>query len=61
LLVCVFLDDAERVFVRVEGGHEDEWNVDSAGGVKVLDLTYGQIEESHIVFDFQGTLGTRHA
>ena len=60
LLVRVFPDDAERVLVRVEGGHEDEGDVDAVGGVEVLDLTNSEIEEGHVVLDFEGTLGTGH-
>jgi len=61
LLVGVFFDDAEGVLVRVEGSHEDEGDIDTVGGVEVLDLTNGEVEEGHIVLDLESTLGTGHA
>ena len=36
LLVCVLLDDAESIVVGVEGGHEDEGNVDAVLGIEML-------------------------
>ena len=51
LLVSVFLDDSEGILVGVERGHENEGNVHLVGGVQVLDLTNGQVEESHVILD----------
>lgn len=61
LLVRVLLDDAESVLVGVERCHEDEGDVDAVSGVEVLDLTHGQVEESHVILDLEGTLRTSHA
>jgi hypothetical protein len=61
LLVGVLLDDAERVLVCVKGCHEDEWDINALGGVKVLDLAHSEIEKSHVVFDFKRALGAGHA
>jgi hypothetical protein len=36
VMVCVLLDDALRVFVRVERVHEDERHIDTILFVKVL-------------------------
>jgi hypothetical protein len=60
LLVRVLLDNAKRVVVGVEGGHEHEWHIDLARGIEVLDLTHGQVEEGHVVLDLKGRLGTSH-
>ena len=61
LLVCVLFDDTKSVIVCVEGSHEDERDIDATCGVEVLDLTDGQVKESHIVFDFESTFGTGHS
>ena len=61
LLVCVLFDDTESIVVSVEGGHEDERDIYATCGVEVLDLTDGQVKESHVVFDFKGTFGTGHS
>ena len=61
LLVCVFFDDAEGVVVGIEGGHENERDVDAVGGVEMLDLTDGEVKEGHVVLDFEGTLCTGHS
>jgi len=60
LLIGVFLDDAKRVLMRIERGHEDERDVDSLSGVEVLDLAHGKVEEGHVVFDLERTLRTGH-
>lgn len=60
LLVRILFDDAERVLVCVERGHEDERDIDAAGGVEVLDLSNSQVEESHIILDLECTFGTGH-
>ena len=60
LLVCILFDDTKSIIVCIEGSHEDERNIDTACGVEVLDLTDGQVKESHVVFDFESTFGTGH-
>ena len=61
LLICILLDDAQGVIVCVERGHEDERNVDMVGGVEVLNLAHGQIQERHVVLHFEGGFGSGHA
>lgn len=61
LLISVFFDDSEGIFVGVEGGHEDEGNVDLVGSVEMLYLTHGEVKEGHIILDFECTLGPSHA
>ena len=61
LLVCILFDDAEGVLMGIEGGHENERDVDAVGGVEMLDLTDGEIKEGHVVLDFEGTLCTGHS
>jgi hypothetical protein len=61
LLVSIFLDDAKGVLMGIEGGHENEGNIDPAGGIEVLDLPDGEIEEGHVVLDFEGALSAGHA
>lgn len=60
LLVGILLDDAEGIFVCVEGGHEDEGNVNTVSGVEVFDLADGKVEEGHVVLDLERTLRTSH-
>ena len=60
LLVGVFLDNTQGIFMSVERGHEDERYIDFVGRVEVFDLTHSEIEESHVVFDLQGTFGAGH-
>ena len=60
LLVGVLLDDAKRVLVCVERRHQNERDVNTLGGVEVLDLADSKIEESHIVFDLKCALRTGH-
>lgn len=60
LLVGVFFDDTQGVLVGVERRHENERDINTAAGVEVFDLPDGKIEESHVIFDFKGTLGTSH-
>lgn len=45
----------------VEGCHQDEGDIDVAGGVEMLDLSHSQVEECHIVLDLQSTLSAGHA
>ena len=60
LLVGVLFDDTEGIVMSIEGGHEDEGDIDTMGGVEVLDLTDGKIEEGHVVLYLESTLGTCH-
>lgn len=60
LLVCVFLDDAYRVVMGVERGHEDERHVDLVLLIQELDLTDSEIEERHVVLDLQSALRASH-
>ena len=46
--------------MRIERGHEDEWDIDALSGVEVLDLAHSEVEESHIVFDLKRTLRASH-
>ena len=60
LLVRILLDDSESILVGVERSHEDEGDVHLVGGVQMLDLTHGQVEEGHVVLYFQSALSTSH-
>ena len=60
LLVGVFLDDTQGILMGIERGHEDEGYIDLVSRVEVLDLADSEIEESHVVFDLQGTFGASH-
>ena len=51
LLVGILLYDSEGILVGVERSHKDEGNIHLVRGVQVLDLTDGQIEEGHVIFD----------
>jgi hypothetical protein len=55
-VVGILLDDACRVFVRVERVHEDKGNIDTVSRVEVLDLAHSEVEEGHAVADFDGAL-----
>ena len=46
--------------MRVERGHQNEWDINTLSGVEVLDLAHGEVEESHIVFDLKRTLRASH-
>jgi hypothetical protein len=61
VLIGVLLDDAKRIVVRIERGHEDERDIDALSGVEVLDLAHSKIEECHVIFDLERALGTGHA
>lgn len=61
LLVSILFDDPEGIFVSVERSHEDQRDVHAMGGVEVLDLTHGQVEEGHIIFYLKSALGSRHS
>lgn len=61
LLICVLLNNTQGVLMGVEGRHENEGNIDPVARVKVLYLTHGEVEEGHIILDFQCALGTSHA
>jgi hypothetical protein len=58
VVVLVFLNNAGSVVVRVERVHEDEGHVDPVLRVEVLDLAHRQVEEGHVVADFNDRLGT---
>lgn len=60
LLVGILLDDAKGIVVGVERGHEDKGNIDAVGGVEMLDLSDGQVEEGHVVLDLESTLRSSH-
>lgn len=47
----VLLDDGLRVFIGVEGVHENKRDIDIVGAVKVLDLANRQIKEGHAIPD----------
>jgi hypothetical protein len=61
LLVGILFDDAEGVFVGIEGGHENQGNIDPTSGVEVLNLADSEVQEGHVILDLQGALGTGHA
>ena len=61
LLICILFDDAKSIIVCVEGGHEDERDIYATCSVEVLDLTDSQVKKSHVVFNFESTLGTGHS
>jgi len=60
LLIGILLNDTERVFMGIERGHKDKRNVDTLGGVAVLELVHGKVEESHAVFDLERALRPGH-
>ena len=60
LLVRVFLDNTEGVLMCVEGGHENQWYIDMFRSVEMLDLTDGQVEEGHVVLDFERRFRAGH-
>lgn len=61
LLVGILLDNSEGILVGVERSHEDEGNIHLVGGVQMLDLADGQVEEGHVIFDLQGALRAGHS
>lgn len=61
LLVRIFLDNPESVFVSIERCHENEGNVDTMGHVEMFDLSNGEIQKGHVVLHFEGTFGSGHA
>jgi len=61
LLVSIFLDDTEGVFMGIERSHENEGNIGTMGSVEVLDLTNGEIEEGHIILYLESALCAGHA
>jgi len=60
LLIGILFDDSESVLVGVERSHENEGNIHLVGGVQMLNLTDGQVEECHVVFDLQSALSAGH-
>lgn len=61
LLIRVLFNDAKGVFVSVERGHENKGHIDAVCGVEMFDLADSQIEESHLILDFESALRTGHA
>ena len=61
LLVRILLDDAQGIFVCVERRHQDQRNVDLMSGIEVLDLANSQVQESHVILDFESGFGSGHA
>jgi len=60
LLIGVFFDDTEGIVMGIEGSHEDERDIDTVGGVEMLDLTDGEIEEGHVVLYLESALCAGH-
>lgn len=60
LLVRILLDDPQGIFVCVERRHKDQRNVDFVGGVEVLNLAHSQIQEGHVILDFESGFGSGH-
>ena len=61
LLIRILLDDPQGIIVCVERRHKNQRNVDLMGGIEVLDLAHGQIQECHVIFDFESGLGSGHS
>jgi hypothetical protein len=61
LLIGILLDDPEGIFVSIEGCHQDKRDIDVVGGIEMFDLTNSQVEEGHVVLDFEGTLRPCHS
>ena len=57
VVVLVFLDNALGIVVRVERVHENEGHIDLVDLVEMLDLSHGEIQESHSFADFNCRLG----
>lgn len=47
-----FLNDPGRILIRVETVHQDERNIDFMGRVQMLNLSHGEVQESHSIPDF---------
>ena len=60
MLVCVLLDDAEGVVMRIERSHKNKRDIDAERSVEMFDLPDSEIEEGHVVLDFQSTLCAGH-
>ena len=61
LLVGIFFDDAKGILVGIERSHENKGDINTMGGIEVLDLPDSEIKESHVVFDLERTLSAGHA
>lgn len=61
LLISVFLDDAQSVVMGVKRSHEDERDIDFVRRVQMLNLSHGEVEERHIVLDFERAFRASHA
>jgi hypothetical protein len=60
LQISILFDDTQGVLVGVEGGHENERYINTTGGIEMFYLPDSEVEECHVIFDFEGTLGTGH-
>lgn len=61
LLIGIFLDDTQSVFMGVKRCHEDERNIDFVRRVQMLNLSHGEVEERHVVLDFERAFRASHA
>ena len=61
LLVRILLDDPQGIFVCVERCHKDQRNVDFMGSVEVFNLAHSQIQEGHVILDFESGFSSGHA
>jgi hypothetical protein len=46
--------------VCVERRHKDQRNVDFMGGIEVLNLAHGQVQESHVILDLESGFSSGH-
>src|SRR6266852_1576061 len=60
LLICVLLDDAKCVLMRVKRGHQNERDIDPMRRVEMLNLAHGKVEEGHVVLDLERRLCPGH-
>ena len=61
LLVRILLDNAQGIFVGVERRHKNQRYVDFMGSIEVLNLAHSQIQECHVILDFESGFGSSHA
>lgn len=59
-LLGVFLDDVQGIFVRIEGCHEEERDINTMRFIEVFDLLYDEVEERHSVLEFECALRAGH-
>ena|SRR6267154_6908801 len=60
LLICILLNDAECVFMRVKRGHQNERDIDTMRRVEMLNLAHGKVEKGHVVLDLKRRLRPGH-